>query len=140
MKEYKVGDKVWWIPGYRDERLIMIASTVTEVDDTFRRAHPDAYLFYWIDEPTGHSLDGDEVFDTREEAEEELINRAYSSSEIGDELILDTTLEQFREIAKHFIMMTWVRAGIMQEWTVKYPEKTPGTEWLNLNHLNFKPE
>ncbi|MBD3261026.1 MAG: hypothetical protein GF334_04990 [Candidatus Altiarchaeales archaeon] len=60
-KEYKVGDEVWYVPGF-----LAIKCRIKEVDDHFKKQHPKAHLFYVIDEPVGHSLAADECLEDRE--------------------------------------------------------------------------
>jgi hypothetical protein len=40
--EYKCGDEVWTFIGD-----IVVKCIITEVDDQWRKKHPDGILFYW---------------------------------------------------------------------------------------------
>ncbi len=65
-KEYKKGDKVWYIHGD-----LLIHCTIRDIEDCFRKKHPDARLFYWLDEPVGHAVGADELYDTFESAKKD---------------------------------------------------------------------
>lgn len=135
--DYKVGDKVWIIPGYRLTGLIAIECTIVDLHDEFRKIDPNAYMFYWVDEPTGHFLDKDELL-SKEEAIEELLAIALTCFAYEPENFNeDVTLEEFRESSKNFIMGTWHEDNPV--WTVEYPDKQKEVEWFNVSYcLAFK--
>lgn len=134
MSEFKVGDKVWYIGGQRLDGLIAILCTITELDDYFNKKDPKAYIFYHVDEPTGHSLADDELILTREEAEDELLNLAEEAEEYEPGTVKqDVDLEEWRKSCISFIMETWKEVNPV--WTVKYPNKKENEEWFNLEHL-----
>lgn len=138
--EFKVGDSVWYVAGYRGDALLAILCKIQEVDDYFRKKHPEAILFYWLDEPIGHSLAADEFFLTREEAELDIQDRAKMEDLEGmDPLDENAELDKFRESSLRFILSTWNKGKDTEE-SVKemlnsYPRKERGKQWFNLADL-----
>lgn len=134
IKEYKVGDKVWWWHGQ-----IFIHCTITYVDMQWRNKHPDGIIFYDIDEPVGHSLDVDALPETLEEA----IGDPEEWEE-DDGKGEEPTLDEFRRKAVRFILSTQTDVSAdycktekvtdeavekaMIEWG--YPPKKKGEDWL----------
>lgn len=119
-----VGDKAWFVAGYSGEYLIAIQVQLLEED-------ADA-TGWWVDEPVGHSLTLDDLFDTRQEAETELRRRVgqITKLEPGDEVV--PTLEGWREDKKEFIRMTWAEEGGEAHIDVpEYPNKVEGVDWFN---------
>lgn len=121
MKEYSVGDKVWYIPrGYG----IIIQCTITEIDDYFRQKDAASYLFYELDEPVGHSVDNSEIFDSLKEARENV------------EFNPNMNIYKYRASRIRFIVSTWdlspEQTGVEKErlWSL-YPEKEYNKEWFN---------
>lgn len=131
---YKIGDKFWWIPGYSGNHLIAIQVTITEIDDYFYKKDPNSYIFYWIDEPSGHSLDSDELFKTKEEAEKELLIRYHSELQNDEprDVNIEATLKDYREAAAKFIISTHSEEIDLEKFLSNYPEKT---EWFNVKKI-----
>jgi hypothetical protein len=132
LMDYKVGDKVWYIPGFRLDGLLAIQCTITEVDDTFRQREAQAYLFYWIDEPVGHSLDEDNFFQTKEDAARELLSRREQLLKYyeRENVVENAQLEKYRAKMIQFIMSTWPPGE--KTWPETYPDK----EWFNLEDID----
>lgn len=135
--DYKVGDKFWYIPGYRSDYAITILCTITEVDDEFRKQHKDSCLLYWLYEPVGHAVTEDELYANKQDAVDELFRRAKDvmKYEAAENLCLEGDLHKFREAKKKFIMSTWEVDN--PQWIEEYPDKIKGVEWLNLQILGF---
>jgi hypothetical protein len=68
VREFDVGEEVWII-----YPRLAVKCKITELDDYFRKTEPTAYLFYDLDEPIGHSLSEDELYETKEEALNDLL-------------------------------------------------------------------
>ena len=133
-KEYKVGDKIWWHHGD-----LFIRCTVTRVDDQWVKKHPEGILFYEIDEPTGHSIDADELAETLEEA----IGEPEDWEEVEVHGDSEPTLDAFRRKSVRFILSTHLDGpAYMKEDRVSdeevqkaiadwgYPPKKRGEDWL----------
>jgi len=58
-KEYKIGDKVY----VQVSMALLVRCNIIDIDDFARKRHPDGYLFYDVDEPIGHSIAADEIYD-----------------------------------------------------------------------------
>lgn len=130
MGELKVGDKRWYIPGYRMESLIAILCTVKEVDMTFREKHPDGVIFYWLDEPVGHAVTEDELH-LRDNAMSTLMGR-YEDELDEDELVLtNAQLAEFRKQNQKFIADSWKHNGEEHPGFTPLPEKQLWEEWVN---------
>jgi len=54
---FEAGEQVWIVYGH-----LIVKCTVVKIDDYFRKQNKDAYLFYDVDEPIGHSLAEYEMF------------------------------------------------------------------------------
>lgn len=129
--EYKKGDKVWFIPNSAE---IAILCTIDEVDDEFRKIHPDSYLFYWIDEPVGHALAEDEMIAANEVSIEEVKEILEDCKEQDKEQNSKkyNTLEEYRERTISFIKGTWERNGCGDKWIdTVYLDKEYKKEWIN---------
>jgi hypothetical protein len=139
-KEYKVGDKIWFIPGYRGQYLLAIQCTITEVDDHFRKQEPQAHLFYDIDEPCGHFLAADEIIDSYEEAQEILKEFFLEEYENNSDANPNLQLSAYREKAINFILGTQ-RLNLLdhenskKEWLDSLPDKEYGVEWFNYSFV-----
>lgn len=120
---YQVGDKGWLVLGYRAHGLIAAECTVTEVINDLNKKFPEAQIFYYLDEPIGHSIAGDELM-SREEAEEELLDRYHNELEFNGAKQTDITLEDFRREQKI----------ILNDYN-KYPEKKHLLEWFNVKDI-----
>jgi len=146
MTDLKLGDRLWYVSGYSGEHLIAIECTITEVDDHFRKAHSDAYLFYWVDEPVGHALSYDEIFLTKEEALAELLDRYYEALKDPDfdddgPPLTDAQLVNYRKGVEHFIKATWKMNDGSHPGFNPWPEKKLGVEWFNIDEaLKQLPE
>lgn len=137
---YNQGDKVWIIPGFSGDALLTIECTITEIDDHFRKIYPEACLFYWVDEPTGHSLGTDDFY-TREEAIIELQERyklakAYNMGAKDTADLIDNRrrtlrfiINTHRDIPKHEVNL------LAEKELKKYPEKKYGEQWLNVKSV-----
>lgn len=143
--DFKIGDKIWFIPGYRGHHLIAIHCTITEIDDEFRKLDPKAYLFYWIDEPVGHALGNDEMYLTRKEAISRLRKRADDLIADGDieELELNANLDTYRVTSIDSIIGTWKLSNTdaakkHAEIASSLKEKEQPTEWFNLYDIGLR--
>lgn len=120
VNEFDQGEIIWFVP--QNCRLV-IRCTIEEVDDEFRKKHPDSYLFYWVDEPVGHALSEDEICLTKEEAEEVAGNGIYS-----EDLLF------WRRKQLKFIISTWKDAPEeekdVEKVLLNYPEKQEGIDWF----------
>ena len=137
VKEYKKGDVVWYVASYNPP--LAIKCKIDQVEDQFRKKHPDAYLFYWLDEPVGHAVSSDELYDTREQAESEFNSRVAELKQACEEEGLEydhepLTLEKYRQLTIEFIKKTWEDAGhkFPEDKTLLYPDKEEGTEWFSI--------
>jgi len=135
---YKVGDKVWWFNG-----RLLVKCTITEVDDQYRKQHPSGTIFYDLDEPVGHSVANDELYDTLEEAVADYgddIVDVMDVEGVGERVV---TLEQCRINKVRFTLATHLlgadygdRSKITDEMVQKalkewgYPPKKRGEEWF----------
>lgn len=144
-KDYKINDVVWYKP---ISYLLIVKTKIVEIDDFFRKKHPQAYLFYWIDEPVGHGLT-DELSETKEEAIQALKkhynilledNNEYRS--LGEEEIeIDSNpqLNIFRKNNISFIVSTWETCDTKQEekdrWYKELENKIYGVDWFNIENI-----
>ena len=132
--DYKIGDEVWYSP---PNSFLAIRCEITEIDDYFRKQHPEAYLCYWIDEPVGNGLSDDEFFTSKEEIEE-YFREEYPLDLLSKNLKLDEQLLDFRKRRATFIVSTWniksevERANKIEEILNFYPNKKHGDHWFNI--------
>jgi len=154
MTDYKVGDKVWFVP---DGYLIAIECVIIEIDDYFRKKEPQAYLFYDLDEPVGHNVSVTELHKTKELALEELTQRykelledcvedlIENANELSKQIFPSkavTTLERYRKGRINFIVSTWEdcqdheQSFIKRSWYLKLSVKEYGKEWFNVENIN----
>jgi len=154
-KEYDVGETVWIVKDW-----LVIKCTIIAVEDYFRKKDPNAYLFYDVDEPIGHSLPADELFNSKEEAATELVARFIDNLRVfiedkDKELALGfldnvvTSLKDSRESTIKFIAGTHAgkfkveeeddelvkeKAGYVFEYFENMlREKEKGMDWFNLS-------
>ena len=141
-KEYAVGDKVWLVEGD-----LLIHCSVIEVDDSFRKKDAAAYLFYWLDEPIGHAIGADEMYDTFDQAKEvfeECVKNTKAFYEEEGVEYKGTSLEQSRNRTARFILATYLegdqygKKDLVKDQAVKdmleesaYPGKEKGKEWFS---------
>lgn len=147
---YKVGDKVWWFNG-----RLLVKCTIVEVDDERRKKNPTATIFYDLDEPVGHFVAADELYDTLEEAiavEKDDTVDVIEVASVGERVV---TLEQCRIDHARFTLATHLlgadygnQAKITDEMVQKalkewgYPPKKRGEEWFaygDIEDLEKKP-
>lgn len=124
--KFKVGDRKFYIPGYRLHGLICILCTITEVDDRGG---------YWLDEPIGHVVHETELL-YQDEATVELLARYQDELEddyqLGDDTASpDVTLGQFRSEAINFINATRRNANCEDADFSHLTEKKPWWGWFN---------
>lgn len=132
-KDFKEGDKVWFIPGDKEETLIAIQCSIIEVDRSFRAKHPKANLFYWLDEPIGHSVTSDYFFESKEEALEDLKERWVEYiEEVPAASCKDTSLQGYRSFFEEKIKKTW---GQNHPGFPQWPQKNERIDWFNVSHL-----
>jgi len=117
--------KGWYIPGYGGD--VLIAIKVKSVEE-----EPGGFI--WVDEPIGHGITIDELFTTREEAENELRHRIETAKEY-DEKIIAVSLTECRESMVKFIKSTWKRAGINIDLENDYRDKEEDLEWFGPQHI-----
>lgn len=135
-KEYKKGNVVWYLAGF-----VAVRCTILEVEDCFRKRHPDAHLFYWLDEPVSHAVGVDELYDTRDEAEAALREDiAFNPHEAAE----PETLDDYRRSLYGFVKSTHLaaattedeRRAVEKDWTDRrYPDKQRGTDWFTPRDL-----
>lgn len=123
--KFKVGDKKFYIPGYRGHHLICILCTIVEVEDI-----PDG--LYWLDEPIGRGVDEDDLL-FQDEAVEELMARYAEETDDGDwKLSPNAQLADFRKESINYIASLWKSAGREGGPKFKFKEeKKPWNEWFN---------
>lgn len=143
-REYKAGDTIWFVAGL----TLVIRCVIREVDDWARKKHPDGYLFYDIDEPVGHDLDLEEMYDTKEEAIQvmldsykEILEETLKDGEFIEEFHRDfptnLTLEEWRDRKAKFISKSWEhdsweeRNSHIKEILDNCPTKVRGVDWFN---------
>lgn len=130
----KVGDKRWYIPGYRGPGLIAILCTIKEVDTTYRDQHFDGVIFYWLDEPIGHAVTEDALL-RGDPAMEVLMNRydeaQKEAEEYGDSEEGNTTLVEFRDEGEYTIQRSWTLNGDTHPGFEAREEKEPWKGWIN---------
>ncbi len=149
LREFDAGEEVWIIYG-----TVVVKCKITKVDDYFRKQHPDAYLFYDVDEPIGHSLSEDELSETKEEAIEALYERLEEwkneanhpsfDKETRDKIInrfYNDTLDDIRRKTAEFIGTTHegnkpseTKTPFVQKFAddllKNYPKKIEGKDWF----------
>ena len=115
----KIGDKRWYVYGY--ESPLTVKVNIDFIDE---------YGFLWFDdEPLGHEVAEDELYDNLDDALAEMEDRKSEreNGEIGEEF----TLEDFRKRMAEFILST--REGddrTVKEFLKDYPEKIKGVDWF----------
>jgi hypothetical protein len=135
--DYKVNDKVWFIPV---GCFIAIKCTIAEIDDEFRKKEPQAYLFYWLDEPVGHGVSNYELYKTKKLALEELKQGYKEALDEGRDNLL-VTLEEYRKHRINFIVNTWQDCSENEKiyyknaWNLRLPIKEQRKEWFNIENL-----
>ncbi len=134
--EYENGDVVWY-PVYP-----FLIKCVVSVNDYFRKQNEGSYLFYGVNEPVGHSLSGDELFDSFNDGKEELLSmHKYNGLHLPN---YAKTLIEHRERTISGIKSTWGAAGIEAAERAKmdaefglhcYPDKIQGVDWFHILDL-----
>ena len=134
----KTGDKVWFIPGYSGNHLLVVECEIIEIDDDFYKKDPNAYIFYWLDEPIGHSVDEEELFSSLEDAKNYLLEIEH---ELTDPL-LNANLNDYRKDRIHFVVSTWEDLSLEEQaeereyWLNRLTYKQHLTQWFNLKDLH----
>ncbi len=109
--EFFLGETVWYVPL---TQKIAIKSKIVEIDD-----------YFWIDEPVTHGLRDDELFVSKEEANDALLATEGNSVE----------LSEYRRSTIKFIVSTW--EGILYKkkevdlWLQQLPKKVKNVDWFN---------
>jgi hypothetical protein len=114
---YRVGDYVWYVPGYDGCNLIAIKVQLQAKDD---------WGCYFVDEPVGHSVLPEHLFATREEAAKELTARSDLYHKHAA-LRVPASLKSYREFKKE----VWFR----HNGDKKFPScsnKIEGQDWFAL--------
>lgn len=115
----KVGDKRWYVTGY--ENPLTIKVNIDFIDE---------YGFLWFDdEPLGHEVAEDELYDNLDDALAEMEYRKSEreNGETGKEF----TLEDFRKKIAKFILSTRKDDNrTVEEFLKDYPEKEKGVDWF----------
>ena len=144
--EYKEGDIVWWNGGG-----LLIRCRIDHVEDEFRKKHPTSYLFYDLDEPVGHSVGGDDITTSFEEACEMFLAKyeeRYDDEDIEDG-VPECDLYEMRHTLLHFILSThlpgsdWgkkylITEEMIQERLKEYPVKERGKDWFTFGDIKSR--
>ena len=118
------GDKAWFVAGYSGEYLIAIHVQLQEQD-----ANGSGW---WVDEPVGHSLIEENLYDTRQEAETELRRRLGQITKLDPEDEVVPTLDLWRQDKISFMRQSWAEEGGEAHIDIpKYPNKVEGVDWFN---------
>lgn len=132
--ELEVNDEAWIVPGYSENTLIAIKTTIVHVDDTFRKENPQGRLFYLVDEPYGYPIPGNELF-TKQEAIAELKKRYKEELEAWGIAMANASLEDYRRGTEAFIEGTWEDNGEEHPGFAQWLDKKLGEEWFNYQSL-----
>jgi hypothetical protein len=143
-EEFSVGDVAWII-----YETVVVRCRITEVDDYFRQQDPQAYLFYVVDEPIGHSLAADELFPSAREAMETL-RMEYTAwveedhkcpAEVCQKMVTryrTDTLDSIRRSRAEFIGTTHegdtpsATQKFADDLLKRYPAKIEGKDWFRI--------
>lgn len=135
-KQLKVGDSVWYIARTQNG-YVVVKCKIVEVEKCFRQKESDAYVFYDLDEPIGHSVAYDEVFLNSTLAKRAMrdyyAEALFNKDESG--LGLDATLESYRKTLMGFIAHTWEVDGGAHPGFAPYPDKKEGQDWFNMGMI-----
>ncbi len=146
-KEYKLNDIVYYLP---DGYLLAIECKILEIDDYFRQKEPQAYLFYDLDEPVGHSVASYELYDSKEDAlnalkkrnEQELRDRKDPKCYFKESYNSNQQLEEYRKQRINFIVNTWENYENKDEekekWFKELEDKKYNEKWFNINSLEIE--
>jgi hypothetical protein len=139
MTDYKINDKVWFVP---DGYLIAIECRIIEIDDYFRKKEPQAYIFYGLDEPVGHHVCETDLYEFKELALEKLKHRYKEALNESDPLLhLTVTLKEYRKSRIKFIVSTWEGCSEKEKtcseiaWQLELFNKMQGKEWFNIENI-----
>jgi hypothetical protein len=138
-KVYQVGDTVWYIPGHSNPLLLAIRCRVVEVNDQFHQQDSSTPIYYWLDEPVGHAVSADQLFDTREQAGREMARRLAGAIEsFGLAFIeslddLPSDLAGYRHYAVYSSKMSRRQQGL-PPLVFDLAEKAKGQDWFTLDH------
>jgi len=106
----KIGDKRWYVYGY--ESPLTIKVNIDFIDE-------DGFL--WLDEPLGHAVSEDELYENLDDAMAEMETRMDKF-----------TLEDFRLNNAEFILSTRKDDNrTAEEFLKDYPKKEKGVDWFN---------
>lgn len=109
----KVGNKRWYVYGYDTPLLIHV--TIVDIDE----------FGIWIDEPLGHEVYEDELYDNLDDAMQEMKARKSGTND-------PFTLEEFRVNSAEFILSTRKDDNrTVEEFLNDYPEKIKNVDWFN---------
>lgn len=118
----KIGDRKYYIPGYRGDGLLAILVTIRDIDG-------DGY--FWVDEPVGHSIEADMLM-YQDEAAMELLDRYEDEKEVeGYDVACDAQLSAYR--AQQITYINESRKGAECEPAdfSFLKDKKPWEEWFN---------
>jgi hypothetical protein len=83
--KYKIGDKVWWVVPNTN---LIIRCEITHVDFTEEEGR---LVFYDLDEPVGHSVSEDELFDEQFECDYDYKKESLESWREGSIKFINST-------------------------------------------------
>ena len=106
----KIGDKRWYVYGYESPLTIKVNIDFFDEDG-----------FLWLDEPLGHAVSEDELYENLDDAMAEMETRMDKF-----------TLEDFRLNNAEFILSTRKDDNrTAEEFLKDYPKKEKGVDWFN---------
>lgn len=134
-EKYKVGDKVWWL-SHGGGIYFVVHVVIKEIT-----------YGYWIDEPIGHAVYEDELYDNLEDAllflKEKCFDHLQYESIPGCDLAID--LNDFRERSIRAIVGSYKandenHDSVAHEKDLRsmYCEKIKGKDWFSADDVGYR--